>query len=154
MQGHVLLANNRICATNWEKANKNQKKIKFNCSTHWFLLEMCSQEGSARKSTRACRYFHLRPLQTIEELEVKGREQRSSETVISAVSSYLMAHKGNGFCKCEQEEPAENSSSLQGSHFPVLADVLRQHLLWSGSPLWYFKLSAPTFGFTLIISLI
>lgn len=132
------------------KTNKQKQII---CS-HPFLLEVCSQEGSARKSTRACKYFHLRLLQMIEGLEVKGREQRSSQTAIPAGSSYIMAHQRNGFCKCEQEQPVENCSSLQGLHFCMLADVLCQHLLCSGSPLWHFNLSVPTFGFAHLVSLI
>lgn len=87
-----------------------------------------------------------------EELEIRGREQRSSQSVISAVSSYIMADKRNGFCKCGQQKPVENYSSLQGSLFPVLGDALRQRLLCSRRPLQHFRLSVPTFGFAHLVS--
>lgn len=88
-----------------------------------------------------------------EELEIKGREQRSSQSVITAVSSYIMADKRNGFCKCGQQKPVENYSSLQGSLVPVLGDALHQHLLCAGRPLQHFELSMPTFGFTHLVSI-
>ena len=103
-------------------------------------------------SRKACRCFLVRLLQMREERAVKGKEQRSSQTVIAAVSSYVTAAKRNGFCKCGQRKPVESYSSLQGSLFPALGDVLCQHLLCAGSPLRHFKLSVATFGFAHLVS--
>jgi len=42
------------------------------------------------------------------ELEARGRERRSSQIVIVALSRYMMVEKRNTFCKCGPHKPVEN----------------------------------------------
>lgn len=80
-------------------------------------------------------------------------EQRSSQTSIAAVSSYMMAEKRNEFCKCGQQTPVESHSSLQDSLFPILGDALCHHLFSTGSPIQHLQLSGPTFQFAPLVSI-
>lgn len=76
--------------------------------THQFLLEKCSQRGSARRG-KACRLFPTHVLHMREELGVKrNKGHLKLSLLLSAATSWQV-------CKCRQQKLIENCSNLSVS---------------------------------------